>query len=167
MPRGLSKPFIRWTSYSYDEYTMSENFFIVESVAQVKAYLKSRTPETFKTWLQDIRTASNNTDPINSMLTYEYYSEGMDKPYKNDITPFLITATPGENEKYKENLYYLLSNYDRNSNWHWCKEINALQNSTLDKMWKAKFLSLCKVAGGRKTKNNKNNRKNRKSRRSK
>lgn len=148
MPRGLSKPFIEWASYYYDEWTISENFFIVESDRQVKAYLKSRGPEEFKKWLQDIRTASKNNAPINSMLTYEYFTEGMDKPYKNDITSLLIAALPEEKIKYKENLYYLLSNYDRASNWHWCKAIEALKDSKLEPEWKEKFLSFCEMPKG-------------------
>ena len=157
MPRGLGKPFIRWESYTYDIYNVSENFFVVESDRQIKAYLKSRTPEEFKAWFQEIRTASKNNDPINSMVVYEYFSAGMNKPYKNDITSFLISALPNENAKYIENLHYLLSNYDRSSNWHWCKEIGDLKNSTLAPEWKEKFLAFCSLPTGGKRKSRKSN----------
>lgn len=167
MPRGLSKPFIQWASFYYDEYNMSMNFFVVESDRQVKANLKSRTPDDFKAWFQAIRTASNNKDPLNSMLTYEYFTEGMDKPYKNDITPYLIQALPAENAKYSENLYYLLSQYSEQDHAR-CTAINALKGTTLAEEWKAKFLALCshRTGGRRKTRkssgNNKKSRKNRK-----
>ena len=169
MPRGLSKPFIQRASYFYDEFTMSSNFFVVESDRQIKAYLKSRTPDEFKTWFESIRVASKNTDPIDSMLTYEYFTEGMDKPYKNDITPYLIEALPNENAKYSENLYYLLSNYSGQDHKR-CKAIKILKGTTLATEWKAKFLALCddSTVGGRKSirngkrRNNMKSRKNRK-----
>jgi hypothetical protein len=167
MPRGLGKPFLRWQSYSYNIYNISENFFVVESDKQVKAYLKSRSPEDFIAWIKDIRAASKNDDPIDSMVTYQYFSDGMDKPYKNDITSKLVTALPEENAKYKENLYYLLSNYNRSSNWHWCREINELKDSSLEPEWKSKFLALCTISGGKsKSRKIRNNRKGKNSRKS-
>ena len=167
MPNGLSHPFIQWASFSYDEWNMSMNFFVVESDRQVKASLESLSPEKFKAWFEEIRTASKNTEPINSMLTYEYFSMGMDKPYKNDITHFLIKDLPKENVKYCENLYYLLSNYS-GQDYSRCKAINALKDTTLAEEWKAKFLALCpdRAGGRRKSRksrgNNKKSRKNRK-----
>jgi len=171
MPRELEKPFIEWASYYYGNITMSENFFVVESDIQIKGYLKSKSPEEFKDWLKGVRTASNNNAPINSMLTYEYFTEGMDKPYKNDITYLLITALPGENAQYAENLYHLLTNYEPGSNWAWCKKTNDLKNSSLSREWKEKFLGLCSTFKGGKgrtrksskgRKNSKNSKKQRK-----
>jgi len=159
MPRGLAKPFIKWANFSYDEYNMSMNFFVVESDKQIKAYLKSRTPEEFKAWLEGIKAASKNTEPIDSMLTYDYFSAGMDKPYKNDITHYLIEDLPKEKAQYCENLYYLLSTYS-SQDYSRCKAIKLLKGTTLDEEWKAKFLALCQNqnAGMRKSrKQNKGN----------
>lgn len=161
MPRGLSKPFIQWASYFYDDLTVSSNFFVVESDKQIKAYLKSRSPEEFKAWFEGIRAASKNTEPIDSMLTYEYFTEGMDKPYKNDITPYLIEALPNENAKYSENLYYLLSNY-AGQDYKRCKAINLLKDTKLAAEWKAKFLALCGSSGGKRKTLRRNNKKTRK-----
>ena len=146
---------------------MSMNFFVVENDRQIKAYLKSRTPDEFKAWFSEIRATSKNTEPIDSMLTYEYFTEGMDKPYKNDITSYLIEALPNENAKYSENLYYLLSTY-AGQDYMRCKAINQLKGTKLAAEWKAKFLALCndKTVGGRKSIRNVKRRNNMKSRKS-
>jgi hypothetical protein len=164
MPRGLAKPFVERASFSYDEYNMSMNFLVVESDRQIKAYLKSRTPEEFKAWFEGIRAASKNTEPIDSMLTYEYFTEGMDKPYKNDITEYLIVDLPKEKAQYCENLYYLLSTYS-GQDYSRCKAINALKGTKLAEEWKAKFLALCGSAGCmRKSRRQSKGKKTRKSR---
>ena len=164
MPKALAKPFIEWAGYSYDEWQLSENFLVVESDKQITAYLRSKSPDEFKTWLQEIRTASKNTDPINSILTYQYFTEGMDKPYNHNMTPMLVKALATEKKtNYKENLYHLLSNYDRRSVMKCCKEIYALKDSALEPEFKAKFLALCPAQGGKKTM--RRGRKNRKTRR--
>jgi hypothetical protein len=156
MPNHLEKPFIRWESYFYDEYTMSENFFVVENVEQVKKPLREMPSEDFKAWLQSVRDESNNKDPIDLMVFYWYFTEGMDKPYKNDITDLLIKDVVSENEQYLENLYNLLKAYNQRTRWHWCRAINELKDSSLAAEWKAKFLALCGGAGGKRSKTRRN-----------
>jgi len=166
MHERLEKPFLRWQGYSYDGYHMSENFFVVEDAEQIKKVLRGPT-EAFKDWLQNIRDASKNKDPIDLMVFYWYIAEGMDKPYKNDITDLLIKDVASENKEYIENLYNLLKAYNPKSKWHWCHAIKKLKESSLAAEWKEKFLALCDGAiGGKrsKTRRNSKNRRNNKSR---
>ena len=163
MAKTLDKPFIRHENYSYDGYYMSENFFVVESDEQLKAVLRSKSPDEFKDWLQNVRNESKNNDPIGIMVYYWYFVDGMDKPYKNDITDLFINDLPNENTNYVENLYNLLVEYNRETKWRWCGAINKLKDSSLGAEWKEKFSALCGARGGARsrTRRNTKSRKNR------
>ena len=156
MPSTNEKPFIEWASYSYDEYSMSDNFFVVKDIEQIKKVLREKGPEEFKDWLQDVRDGSKNKEPIDIMVFHWYFIEGMDKPYKNDITDLLIKNMLGEDKQYFVNLYCLLKAYNPKSRWHWCRAIDELKESSLDAELKAKFLALCGGAGGKRSKTRRN-----------